>query len=142
VFEIDATLKPVPAAPEFSNTFSRVWVLEKFSHPRLLFVWYAIRSIPMSKKLYVGNLSYDTGSEQLKELFAKHGEVTEVAIITDRDTGRSKGFGFVTMATDEGASTAIQRLNGSTYENRSMTVNEARPREERPSSGGYRNNRY
>jgi RNA recognition motif-containing protein len=95
----------------------------------------------MSKKLYVGNLSYGTTTEQLQELFAQHGEVTDATIITDRDTGRSKGFGFVTMATDEAATAAINRLNGSTYENRSLTVNEARPREERPSNGGFRSNR-
>jgi RNA recognition motif-containing protein len=91
----------------------------------------------MSTKLYVGNLSYSTTQEQLSELFANHGEVVEVALITDRDTGRSKGFGFVTMATAEAAQTAIQRLNGASFDNRTLTVNEARPREERGGSGGY-----
>ncbi|MDX2138635.1 MAG: RNA-binding protein [Chloroflexota bacterium] len=95
----------------------------------------------MSKKLYVGNLSYNTTTEELQSLFAQHGEVTDATIITDRETGRSKGFGFVTMATDEAATAAINRLNGSNYENRSLTVNEARPREERPSNGGFRSNR-
>jgi RNA recognition motif-containing protein len=101
----------------------------------------------MSTKLYVGNLPYTTTQEQLSELFGKHGEVVEVALITDRETGRSKGFGFVTMATAEGAQQAIQRLNGTSFDNRTLTVNEARPREERSgggyggNSGGYRGDR-
>lgn len=94
----------------------------------------------MSKKLYVGNLSYNTTQEQVNALFARHGEVVEVTMIMDRDTGRPKGFGFVTMATDEGARDAINRLNGTMLDDRALTVNEARPREER-SSDGYRNNR-
>ncbi len=88
----------------------------------------------MAKKLYVGNLSYDTTQEQIKALFAQVGEVTEVNLITDRDTGRPKGFGFVEMATEQGAQDAIKRFNGTTVDNRPLTVNEARPREER--SGG------
>jgi len=90
----------------------------------------------MTKKLYVGNLSFDTTQEKLRELFAQAGEVTEVSIITDRDTGRSKGFGFVEMATEQAAQDAIKRFNGSTLDNRSLTVNEARPREERSGGGG------
>ena len=97
----------------------------------------------MSTKLYVGNLPYTTTQEQLNELFGKHGEVVEVALITDRETGRSKGFGFVTMATAEGAQQAIQRLNGMSFDNRTLTVNEARPREERSGSfGGGRRDDY
>ncbi|MCL4250621.1 MAG: RNA-binding protein [Anaerolineae bacterium] len=98
----------------------------------------------MAKKLYVGNLSYNTTQEQLQTLFSQMGEVTDVAIITDRDTGRSKGFAFVEMATDEAAQEAIKRLNGSTLDSRTLTVNEARPREERSNSygGGGRRNRY
>src|SRR5690349_14968204 len=90
----------------------------------------------MAKKLYVGNLSYDVTQEQLQTLFAQAGEVGEIALITDRDTGRPKGFGFIEMATEEGAQEAIKRFNGYTFENRMLTVNEARPREER-SGGGY-----
>jgi RNA recognition motif-containing protein len=85
----------------------------------------------MSTKLYVGNLPYNTTQEELSELFGKHGEVVEVALITDRETGRSKGFGFVTMADAAAAQQAIQRLNGTSLNNRTLTVNEARPREER-----------
>jgi RNA recognition motif-containing protein len=97
----------------------------------------------MAKKLYVGNLSYDVTQEQLHTLFSEAGEVTEVTIITDRDSGRSKGFGFVEMATDEGAAEAIKRYDGYSLDNRTLTVNEARPREERSrgNSGGGRGSR-
>jgi cold-inducible RNA-binding protein len=88
----------------------------------------------MSQKLYVGNMSYDTSEEQIRELFAQVGEVTSVALITD-ETGRVKGFGFVEMSTNEQAQEAIRRFNGYSLDNRALTVNEARPREER--SGGY-----
>lgn len=91
----------------------------------------------MATKLYVGNLSYDTNEEQIRTLFSQAGEVAEIALITDRDTGRPKGFGFVQMKTEEGAKEAIKRFNGFTLENRALTVNEARPREERSSGGGY-----
>jgi RNA recognition motif-containing protein len=90
----------------------------------------------MTKKLYVGNLPYSATQEQIRELFAQVGEPTEVNIITDRDTGRPKGFGFVEMATEEAAQEAIRRFNGYSLDNRALTVNEARPREER--SGGRR----
>jgi RNA recognition motif-containing protein len=90
----------------------------------------------MTKKLYVGNLSYNVTQEQVRELFAQAGEVTDVALITDRETGRAKGFGFVEMATEEGGQEAIKRFNGYTLDNRNLTVNEARPREERPRGGG------
>ena len=91
----------------------------------------------MGTKLYVGNLSYDTTETQIRELFSQVGEISEIAFITDRETGRPKGFGFVTMATPEGAQEAIKRFNGQTLDNRALTVNEARPREER-SGGGNR----
>ena len=90
----------------------------------------------MAKKLYVGNLSYNTTQEQLHELFSQAGDVQEITVITDRETGRSKGFGFVEMATEDGAREAIKRFNGVAVDNRTLTVNEARPREERPSGGG------
>lgn len=89
----------------------------------------------MAKKLYVGNLAYSTSQEAVRELFAQAGDVADVALITDRDTGRPKGFGFVEMATEEGAQEAIRRFNGFTLDSRALTVNEARPREER--SGGF-----
>ncbi len=89
----------------------------------------------MAKKLYVGNLAYSTTQEAVRELFTQAGDVADVALITDRETGRPKGFGFVEMATEEGAQEAIRRFNGFTLDNRALTVNEARPREER--SGGF-----
>ena len=91
----------------------------------------------MTKKLYVGNMSYDTTQDQIRELFSQAGEVTEVSLITDRETGRPKGFGFVEMATEEGAQVAIKRFNGYTLGNRNLTVKEPRPREERSGGGGY-----
>lgn len=90
----------------------------------------------MTSKLYVGNLPYSATEEQLKELFAQAGETAQITVIRDRETGRSKGFGFVEMATEEGAQEAIRRFNGYQMNNRPLTVNEARPREERPNTGG------
>ncbi len=89
----------------------------------------------MNKKLYVGNLPYETSQEQIRELFAQAGEVTEVTLITDRETGRPKGFGFVEMATVEAGREAIKRFNGYAIGERSLNVSEARPREERPRGG-------
>ncbi len=91
----------------------------------------------MNKKLYVGNLPYETSQEQIRELFAQAGEVAEVNLITDRETGRPKGFGFVEMATEEAGREAIKRFNGYAMGERALTVNEARPREERPPRSGY-----
>jgi cold-inducible RNA-binding protein len=96
----------------------------------------------MAKKLYVGNMSYDTTQEQIRALFAEAGDVTEVNLITDRDTGRPKGFGFVEMTTDEGAQEAIKQLNGKIVDARALTVNEARPREDRSGGNSNRRNRY
>ena len=90
----------------------------------------------MATKLYVGNLSYGSTQEQIRSLFEGAGEVVEVSIITDRDTGRSKGFGFVEMGSEEAAQEAIRRFNGYSLDNRTLTVNEARPREERGGGGG------
>lgn len=88
----------------------------------------------MAKKLYVGGLSYNTTEESLKNFFSQAGEVESATIITDRISGRSRGFGFVEMADEEGAKDAIDQLNGKEFEGRTITVNEARPREERPRS--------
>ena len=90
----------------------------------------------MGKKLYVGNLSYDVDSSQLQEMFTAHGTVESAEIIADRDTGRSKGFGFVQMGSDDEAKAAIAALNGQQNGGRALTVNEAKPREDRPRSGG------
>ncbi len=85
-----------------------------------------------NKKLYVGNISYDLDNDSLKETFEAHGEVVSAQIIMDRETGRSKGFGFVEMATLEGAEAAIGALNGISVAGRPLTVNEARPQADRP----------
>src|SRR5690348_18495236 len=90
----------------------------------------------MAKKLYVGNLSYNVDSSELEQLFSPHGQVLSAQIINDRDTGRSKGFGFVEMANDNEAEAAIQALNGQQHDGRALTVNEARPREDRGGGGG------
>jgi RNA recognition motif-containing protein len=90
----------------------------------------------MGRKLYVGNLSYEVDSTALQELFTPHGTVESAQIIADRDTGRSKGFGFVEMSSDAEAQAAIAALNGQDNGGRAMTVNEAKPKEKR-SGGGY-----
>ena len=90
----------------------------------------------MAKKLYVGNLSYQVDSSELEQLFGAHGQVLSAQVINDRDTGRSKGFGFVEMANDNEAEAAIAALNGQQHNGRALTVNEARPREERSFGGG------
>ncbi len=89
-------------------------------------------------KIYVGNLSYDTREEQLREAFAPYGTVGEATVITDRETGRSRGFGFVEITDDDAARTAIQSLNGTALDGRTVTVNEARPRTERTRSSASR----
>ena len=90
----------------------------------------------MGKKLYVGNLSYDVDSSSLQELFTAHGTVESAEVIQDRDTGRSKGFGFVQMGTDEEAAAAIAALNGQQHGGRALTVNEAKPKENRTGGSG------
>ena len=90
----------------------------------------------MGSKLYVGNLSYNTTSSDLEQLCSAHGTVQSAEVIQDRETGRSKGFGFVQMGSDAEAQAAIAALNGQDVDGRALTVNEAKPREERPRSGG------
>ena len=90
----------------------------------------------MSNKLFVGNLSYETTENDLQDAFAAHGSVLEVSIPQDRMTNKPRGFGFVTMATKEEASAAVTALNGVDLHGRALTVNEARPREERSGGGG------
>ena len=90
----------------------------------------------MGSKLYVGNLSYNATNSDLEQLCAPHGTVKSAEVIQDRDTGRSKGFGFVLMGGDDEAQAAISALNGQDHDGRSLTVNEAKPREDRPRSGG------
>ena len=90
----------------------------------------------MGSKLYVGNLSYNTTSSDLEQLCGQHGTVQSAEVIQDRDTGRSKGFGFVQMGSDAEAQAAIAALNGQEVDGRNLTVNEAKPREDRPRGGG------
>ena len=90
----------------------------------------------MNTKLYVGNLSFDTTENDLQDMFAAYGPVTEVNLIMDRMSGRSRGFAFVTMATPEGAQAAITGLAGQNVGGRNLTVNEARPKADRPRGGG------
>src|SRR5215213_7837334 len=92
----------------------------------------------MAMKLYVGNLAFQTSSEDLQQLFAQAGTVESASVVEDRDTGRSRGFGFVEMATKEEGEAAITQFNGTEFNGRNLTVNEARPREDRGNRGGGR----
>jgi RNA recognition motif-containing protein len=92
----------------------------------------------MSNKVFVGNLSFDTTENDLNDLFAAHGTVTETNLMMDRDTGKPRGFAFVTMSSAEEAQKAIAALNGKAVGGRALTVNVAKPREERPPGGGGR----
>src|SRR5205085_1147085 len=97
---------------------------------------YFRRPSVMGQKLYVGNLSYNTTSSDLEQLFSQHGTVQSAEVISDRDSGRSKGFGFVEMGSDQEAQAAITALNGQQHDGRTLTVNEAKPREDRGPRGG------
>jgi RNA recognition motif-containing protein len=91
----------------------------------------------MSRKLYVGNLPYETDEKELQGLFAKWGQVNSVQVVRDGATGRARGFAFVEMSTDEGAQAAAAKLNGHQLAGRALVVNEARPLQARPAGGGY-----
>jgi RNA recognition motif-containing protein len=107
----------------------------------VIFRIFTLGALQLGKRLYVGNLGYGVSSSDLEQLFAEHGAVQSAQVITDRETGRSKGFGFVEMGTDQEAEDAIAALNGKNIEGRDLTVNEARPQEGggggRRSGGGY-----
>ncbi len=90
----------------------------------------------MGKRIYVGNLAYSVDSSALQQLFEAHGQVVSAQVLSDRETGRSKGFGFVEMGTDDEAQNAINALNGQQFEGRALTVNEARPKENFGGGGG------
>jgi len=90
----------------------------------------------MSNRLYVGNLSFNATSDSVRAAFAELGEVTDVHVVTDRETGRSRGFGFVTMSSDQQAQSAIQSMNGALLDGRPLRVNEAEARPERSGGGG------
>lgn len=96
----------------------------------------------MSTKLYVGNLTYGMDNNSLEAMFTSFGQVNSAQVITDRDTGRSKGFGFVEFGDDQAAKAAINAMNGKDVDGRALTVNEARPREERSGGGGGRSGGY
>jgi hypothetical protein len=109
-------------------------------------IYLLCRGLMMGKNLYCGNLSFDVSSSDLEQLFSEFGSVVSAQVIQDRDTGRSKGFGFVEMGSDAEAAAAIQSLNGVEHNGRSLKVNEAKPREPRRSGshgrGGHRGGRY
>jgi len=96
----------------------------------------------MAKKLFVGGLSWDTTDASLRKAFALYGEITEAKVISDRDTGRSRGFGFVTFARDEDAKNAISKMNGASLDGRTITVNEAQEKGPRDGSHAGGRNRY
>jgi cold-inducible RNA-binding protein len=113
------------------------WSLSLRSRKLVFWAVFSVREfVQMGKKLYVGNLSFKMTDESLEALFAEFGEVRSAQVVLDRDTGRSRGFGFVEMADDQAAEEAIQQLNQKTIEGRPLTVNEARPREDRGGRGG------
>jgi cold-inducible RNA-binding protein len=91
----------------------------------------------MGTKLYVGNLPFDITEEDLRNMLSQHGPVNDIAVVMDKITGRARGFAFATMNTEEGAKATILALNGKDWKGRALTVNEARPREERSGGGGY-----
>ena len=91
----------------------------------------------MNNKLYIGNLSFDATEQDITDLLAQHGQVTEVLVMMDKMTGRPRGFAFVTMGTPEEAKVAAEKMNGTDLGGRALTVNEARPKEDRPSGGGF-----
>jgi len=111
--------------PVFGNSLKKATVSRTVNHH-------------MSNKLFVGNLSFNTTENDLQDAFAAHGTVVEANLMMDRMSGRPRGFGFVTMSTPEEAQTAITALNGAQLDGRALTVNVARPREERSSGGGGR----
>jgi cold-inducible RNA-binding protein len=92
--------------------------------------------------IYVGNLSYDTQNQDLEDAFAQYGSVTSARVMSDRETGRSRGFGFVEMSSDDEARNAINKLNGTALQGRNINVNEARPRTERAPRSNYGSSRY
>src|SRR5258708_7458267 len=115
---------------------STATVHRSHSDSQLLFIPKQGKGISMSTKLYVGNLAFQTTSQELQELFASAGTVESAAVVEDRDTGRSRGFGFVEMSTKEEGAAAISQFNGKEVNGRALNVNEAKPRENRGGGGG------
>jgi RNA recognition motif-containing protein len=117
---------------------STATVHRSHSDSQLLFIPKQGKGISMSTKLYVGNLAFQTTSQELQELFASAGTVESAAVVEDRETGRSRGFGFVEMSTKEEGAAAISQFNGKEVNGRALNVNEAKPRENRAGGGGGR----
>jgi len=123
-------------------SFDRYRFAEAQSDSQLLFIPKKGKGISMSTKLYVGNLAFQTTSQELQQLFAQAGTVQSASVVEDRDTGRSRGFAFVEMSTKEEASSAIEQFNGKEVGGRPLKVNEAKPRENRSVGGrGFSDNR-
>ena len=143
-----AAIVQVVGLTTFEHRFTRICPLLRLSHlaghhsghfrfdPEARSVGISFGDETVGMKLYVGNLSYDTNNASLEELFVPFGSVRSAQVIQDRDTGRSKGFGFVEMADDNAARTAMAELNEKDFGGRPLTVNEAKPREERSFGGG------
>src|ERR1700716_2422989 len=128
---------PKPLFQEHPNSGpSTATVHRSHSDSQLLFIPKQGKGISMSTKLYVGNLAFQTTSQELQELFASAGTVESAAVVEDRDTGRSRGFGFVEMSTKEEGAAAISQFNGKEVNGRALNVNEAKPRENRGGGGG------
>jgi len=127
------------AAPCFASPTWRTTTLVSFLRPgKFAGAVFLFRIFTVAMRLYVGNLSYSMTNESLEQLFAEYGQVKSAQVVQDRDTGRSKGFGFVEMADNSQANAAINGLNSKEVDGRALTVNEARPREERSGGGGGR----
>src|SRR6266446_1791476 len=130
---------PKPLFQEHPNPVLRLLPFTEVIPIRpLLFIPKKGKGISMSTKLYVGNLAFQTTSQELQELFASAGTVESAAVVDDRDTGRSRGFGFVEMSTKEEGAAAISQFNGKEVNGRALNVNEAKPRENRSGGGGGR----
>ena len=134
VDRVDAPVFVLAAEASVRPTWTgQVGLIDNMAHPRAA---PDVGEHTVGKKLYCGNLSYGVSSSDLEDMFAKFGTVESAQVISDRDSGRSKGFGFVEMASDAEAQAAIEALNAQEHEGRALTVNEARPREDR-SRGGF-----
>ena len=133
-------LKPHPPARLYCEVGGRggSWASGRVgSVPRVWVVESLFQAIAMAKRLYVGNLSYSVDSDLLQEMFEQYGRVRTAQVLIDRETNRSRGFGFVEMEDDAEADAAIEALDGNDHDGRRLTVNEARPREPRTGGGGY-----
>ncbi len=126
---MERLLRPHAVASESILTFG-LTLRQAFDSPQ-----HVLKGSTMDNKLYVGNLPYSMRDDDLQQQFAQFGSVNSAKVMVDRDTGRSKGFGFVEMGSRDEAQAAIRGLNGQSFENRALVVNEARPREERPAGG-------